>query len=738
MQTVKVNKKPQAHGRPSTGFKKRRPQVPGKAPQSKAKTIAQIEGQYGVDSRSDSVRVETALTSSLVVQGTDNTVDVKVAFDPTSIQALAAGIVLSALRRGWYATLGENGSYVYYSYVYLYQAFLSAMKSSVPALQSAPRWYWMITQALNPKVLQFKTGSVTYSWDFGVGSIDIPPSVLQMGNQNVNLGIINYNSAPISGFYTLAVPPSYDPALGASAIKSLFNVFQGDGLNEIVDPYPTDMIKDSSAFAAVYPEYGQARLGPGGSATTLYSERMISHPILSKIAIYQQGAMWRGWTQTTRSGGTAFYVLPRMVELQDSKLLKNHVPPMFKTFDFDEFYEVLALTMGKALELQARSNVEQPAGPCPLTPQQVQILLRQTLIQRFENEKAQDLQFLQYNDTPFYPFVVAVNGNSQSNFPMKLPQFLCENIRACAKKIVRLGKGTNSQLDILPILGRYERPPLTNYTWGTDGALVFTPEDPANAVIDLVQCSYTYQNSTGYLDLNGDELQNYATVWNEWITSLGTFLSPLSNPGDERGISALSTVTITRSYRPVQAGISNIVAGGIQQRYVKRQSVKELGVRVNMKAKVRAAPIPGSDYFKDVLVGLTSFTNKPLSAIWKYQRVMILPSYLSLAGDEGPATTSMRQVFQVEPYSLAAGTVPFNTALDNGAISALGIHSQMAELDVKSSFASQSEVTTDLNTLAMQGRGGLFTSIAGMFAEDVLGIKGGRQIAGAIGQVTGL
>jgi len=143
--------------------------------------------------------------------------------------------------------------------------------------------------------------------------------------------------------------PTYTVSLGEEAIKSMFEYTNGTGYGKMCPYTETAMVKDILAFSVAYPELGSSPGAPGGMATTIYSEKKIHCPLFAQFCEYQQQE-YRGWSYAARGAGTPGYVLPRMLELQRPKDLSNQIPPIFKFYDFDEFFEVLSLTMAYALE----------------------------------------------------------------------------------------------------------------------------------------------------------------------------------------------------------------------------------------------------------------------------------------------------------------------------------------------------------------------------------------------------
>jgi len=697
-----------------------------KAPAQKARKVAQNEGQRGIDSRVASASVSPPVTQ-LALGAVDRTIDVVVDRGDRTIEHLALGIVLASIKRGWVGNLkSDETGYVYCAYVYLVQSFYSAMASVVPKLQSAPLWYWNIIQALMPTTASFKTSEVTYKWNLQEGIANaVPPFLEYLNAAAVSLAVADVGLPKVNGFFQLG-SPVYQEDQGVLAIKSLFEYWSNTGFNRIVPYQETRMINDTSAFSVVYPELGYASGEPGGMATTIYSERNIHYPLLAKFAQYQD-SNYRGWTTVMRSGGGACYVLPRMTELKSTRDLLNRIPPSFKYYDFDEFFEVLALTVGEALERQAKSNVGQPSGPCPLSPQQVQILLRQTMLPMFANELAMDLDQESSNSLYITPFSVGNNGVSitaQQN-PMLLPTLLAENIRACKRKVIRLGSG---ELDLISVLGRCSsRSQLGNYSWS--GGLIFT-DQPSEVPIDIVNASYTDGNTIKYLDLNGLAIETMSADWNEWIKSLGTFLTPLTPPAQAMGPAILSTLTLTRQVLLTNAESTNNTVAG--KKMVKQQSKKDLGLVVRNRRNLgQVEPVPvANNSFRQWGISSVTSTNQPLTPVWKYHRIMVLPVYYSYYSEYGGAI-QFRQVFQVEPFKISGNNIPDQSSVSLPDL--FELHKQMALMDVRTELSPASELQEDFKALNAMGEGGFFTSLAGAFAEDVIGLKGVRDIANVVG-----
>lgn len=341
---------------------------------------------------------------------------------------------------------------------------------------------------------------------------------------------------------------------------------------------------------------------------------------------------------------------------------------------------------------------------------------------------------------------------------MVLPQLLAENIRAAGRMLKQVQtKSGKVTYDTIPILGRYDKPQLGNYTW-TDKASV--PHDVY--ATSIVEVPINIRNMSAldlamqvvYLDANGAQIQSWVTKWNSFMQDLSQNLTPLTAPGREKGINALSCASLTGHHVqfvpvPPQAEPTTAVAVGKSS----TANTGEMRKKVSTKGPMRIgtlredvklgapAPGPGSDFYQGVTTVSVSSTYPLLASVWNFQKSMIIPSYIGDGALSLEGTVPAQQSFQVETKLLVI--VP-----DGGGQQLIGDgfsrstlyekHLQMASMDVKSTFGEEgSETERALNALIAQGRGGWFTNIAGTFLETV-GVKGAKGVADAIGYYTGL
>lgn len=667
--------------------------------------------------------------------------------DYGTVRSLALGPVLEALRRGW-KTL--NG-YPFYAARYLYDSFKAVFLGTFPTISSAPRWFWVVCDAIYPKDARFKTGSIQYNWEFT--GLDDFSSTTVMDGVTVVFGTPSVNS--INGLSVLDPPAPYSLAAGEAAIAALFQFFGDDGWNkkESISSGGTLVGKDVSSFACVYPEIGSAYSSPGGVATTVQTETFIRAPIFCHFAQYQLGTRWRGFQEYRKSAGSACSVVPRLMALSSEKDIFNKVSPIYKFYNFDEFFETLALTVASALEVSKANNLGTTPAICPLTSQQVQILLRQTILQVMRNHIGQDLRYNSSAALDFYPFSVANNGvdyTVRGVTGMLLPQLLAENIRACCRQ---LKEDSNGQLhDLIPILGRYDVPQLQNYTYtdpSTSSVLpvfstVVLPE--VETPINLLSMSAVNPSAQlVYLDPNGEQIEMWMVEWNQFMQSMSANLTPLTTPGSEKGINVLNVNYFTQHSTLVLDPTPTVAATSADGVSKKRASVgeKKGAYSIGTKRKVGlglAAPGPGSEFFQRVTCASTSSTYPINSTAWNFLKVMIKPSYIGDTGLGFEGTVSAQQVFQVEPRLLVHvpdGDGAFLVGTGYSRTVMYDQHLQMAKLDIRSGLAEEgTETERSLNALIALGRGGWFTSLAGSFLEGV-GVKGAKGVADAIGSVTG-
>lgn len=744
-----------------TTIAKRTRNVGTNAEYEQAKMIAKMEGARGVDSRSLSVEAPLAGSNVALVQQ-DPSVNIVAYTTVNAVAQVALGAILHAVQRGWFtqtdATYGTTGpTQAYNAWVYLTQAFINTMLGTYPTIQGAPDWFWHICDAIRPKTVPFKTASATYSWNIGdyePGNPLVIPTLV--GYDSYNLFVFGdlTTAVTVDGFPTLS-PCIYDQAVAERAIQALFSFYPDEGMTKRLNAASTEYLKnDISAFAAVYPEWGSDAnsYSPNGIVSSLYSEVKIRCPILAKFSAYDGGGVRRGQQENKRLGGAASYMIPRIIEFTSVNQFSNKSAPNVKFYNFDEFYEILSLVLGKALGALQSSSLNSTNAPviCPLSPLEVQLLLRQAMLPIFSNHMAQALVMNgSQTQMRMVPFSVASNGYSdQVGSAMKLPYFLAETIRACARKCIIPNKQWPAyQVDCIPVLSRpSELDQLANYTYTVNGnTLPVYSTVPGQLPIDLIDLHSQDQNQgVVYCSLTGTTYTNLLDSWNEFMVSISNCLAGVAPLGTERGIRALWTGVYT-TYSRAKAGGYGVVTSNIKaptttkaplEKQKSRKTV-QLG-QVSKVGEVLSLTPDNPLYQLQARTAVTSSVSN-LNPLWKYIKVMPLPwvnDYDLMEPDIIFTQVNYGEGFRVNMGQDTKYQGPFNQDLLT--LSVYDQHEEFASMCVRSPLGGETELEVELKSLATSGRGGFFTSIAGLFAENVLGIRGAQGVANQIGDMIGI
>lgn len=714
----------------------------GKTPADK---LMGVQGLRGTDIRTPSGQTPTALKDDMVVSGSSSVLAVEVEYIDRAVSYLAMGIVLKAMQKGYRMTDVAYQTAPYYAFRYIIDCVKNAMSGNIPQLQQAPMWFWDLLYAVKQKTVRFKTAEIKYSWVESLSGMgDDVAFSLGTGVDSYTLfwGVTGGSPVTINGFQTLSPPPPYTDQ-GPSAFNAMLSFYSGTGAGAMVgDPGCSPFDRDSSAFASVFPEIGESYFSPGAFKITLQSERQIDCPILAKFGQYQ-GANYRGWQQERVSGGSSSYLGSRASELGGLSTWRNKTPPIFKAFNFDEFFYQLSKTCALALE-NANANVLPNVIPCPLTPLQVQLLLRQNLLPYFSNEMAQDVRFQGPEWVDMLPLTVGPNGVNYGRQAMYVPTFLAENIKCCRRITHELRtRGARAQvLDIVPVLCRSpERAQLGNFTYGTAGSLLYAVQ-PTEIAVNLIDLSAIDSSTTYYLDLNTEAYSALVNAWNEWIQTLSTVLSslvPLSGEGGAHVLNVLPYTNFQRLTIPVPAQDAPTIAGkkaegkSLEKKGSKAK-ILALGGAIPRKNKgVGAAPVPGTSYLDAVGETLVSSSVGFNKHLWSYTGLFILPVSWSDFGG-GIATASAVQAFQCEGISVPRSSINPGSPGGLGAPTVEERLNNAAAVDVKQVTQDGDHILIQqLKELTAKGEGGFFGSIAGLIG-DAFGVGDvARGVAGAIG-----
>jgi len=705
---------------------------------SAADQLQKASGGRGIDPRSPVHQEAKSGTQRLVVQTELSTIAQTAQISASAISTLALGPVLLALKHGWAGT-GQGDGQVYPAWVFLTQAYINAVKGIFPVIQAAPKWFWETIKMLGPKSAGFKTAGISYKWECDQPSTYVPPPVFPIaGVYGVAMG--RPTSGTINGFPQIFLDP-YFPIAGEDAVTSLFQFFHASGLN-LLEADPGDgcyLAKDVSAFQAIYNEWGSTSNGPSGMAITVESEVQLRCPVLAKFSPYQE-FFWRGAQNLVKSAGTPCYIIPRISELKDMKMISNKCSPIFKFYNFDHFFLTLSYIFASALEEQVRDNAETFPGPCPLSSLQMQIVLRQALMSRFNNEMAQDLVQDGSRTVAQIPFSVGPNGVSATNEAigsLKLPFVFTENVRSATRLTTKLGYV--SAVDWIPVLSRpavTDVPTLGNFQFFDGSAYVDVYATvPGEVPIDLIDLGSGI-TPREYISANGDQLTLLITTFNKWITSLGNHLSSLCSIGSEPGIAALSTIINTLHTRTLLVGTPpTLTTAPTLSKRESLQKIQHKGVGIAIAETTLPRPVGASDYYTRVAVNSISGTCPFQAPFQRYLTAFVQPSFIGTLGFTAEGTINFRRVYQIEPFVInyTAQTSPTVEGLD-GMVLLDTLAKKAALMDIKTNLAARSEAEIELTKMSQSGEGGFFTSLAGVVG-DMLGVPAVKAIANGVAKV---
>lgn len=689
-------------------------------------SLQKLLGERGTDINAPSNSLEAFRAAQLVSTMT-KVLPVTATVSDKAINNCALGIILHALKHGLAAATDGPSTNPYYMYKYLETSIRSAMQGVIPSIQQAPVWFWELLYAVRKKQAPFKLSQVNYSWDFSASAVgDDSPIPMGVGGEAYSVVLTaSLSTDSVLGFPALGPNVPYTQDLGADAIGNLWAYCAGsEAMTKLIgDPgEKAFMYKDTSSFSVVYPELGGSYETSNALRSTIYSERVIQSPLFAKFASYQPEGTenYRGWQKAGVTGGSSGMIGPAIAQMTCFDEIRAKVPPTIKFYNFDEFFEVLSLTLAGAMSPSV-GRASQAISPCPLSPIEAQILLRQTMIPLFSNEQCQDIRMSQSNTELMLPFTVGQNGVSQGT-SMLLPTSLAENIRSCKSFSNRIVKDNpRTTLHVKSILGRpANKPQLDNYLVES-GPLTVYSTGIDSQLIRLIDCSSIQQNQVLYLDLTREQIKVLEESWNTWITGLTTNLSPLVSIGQTDGIAILKTCTLTN----FQGQLTPITNPPNPAPVLQKKNSKVICIKGLARKRLGASgPLPGTGYFDLVIDRYTTSLQVLNSPCWKYLANWILP--VSMSNPSGIEEQSIQawggfysEAYRV-PRSTAGGQGIGIEGNPGNSVTAYDRHVTMAQFDVKSiATDGQNEIIDGLLELGREGRGSFLDAIASLVGPAI-------------------
>jgi len=533
-------------------------------------------------------KVSTSL-SNIMAPGIAKECNIQQVLSTSTLVNIAWGFICQALSRGWLANAGAP-DYPAAAYKYIVQIFKSFANGSAPAAQKMPLWMLAVGRAIFPKTIKSGEAGVFYKFDVN-DTFDPAPST--------TLGPVTYGyqgllyistGSTVNGFPVAGAPIVTTP--GETAFNSLIAFVENNGLrkdsNRMVSlsaTTPFDM--DVSIFSNVALTNGGGNVGIGGTSYCAQLEVPIYTPVLTSLAVVPgtpavEGNKIRAFNWDSQFSGD---------QISNSWLLHSYLPPKswhfkrrpkYKFIDFLEFADVLAQWTAKVVTQwysdpsssivpQVGSSQDPTIGVCPLTLQDLQLLLRNDML--YVTQTQPGVQSLYpvvpggSGDNEFVAFVQGTTTVALGSSNMKVPKPFSENISS----LVDLHCGRYNDVNLyIPVLGKmysdvlvpgdyqYEytnengdkikanvfssEPPLfvrkRNPKTGTS-EMVATAETPVDLIDGLANSQYLFIN-----DLT--RLTALSAIWNTWISRFASYSSPFTTIQREHSPTPLWCLDQTR------------------------------------------------------------------------------------------------------------------------------------------------------------------------------------------------
>lgn len=657
---------------------------------------------------------------------------------PITLEALSAPIfaaVCHALQRGWTATV-TNPSYPYYAYVYMTQILVNFVTSGTPIAQQTPKWLQVLGQLLTAKTVPMKNGKATYKFTISSQDASNLSWTKQLGplpyQKYGNLGIpLPTGGEGPNGISTLAQPAAYTVVGGADAYMSFTNysnqqgdTFNNEMLKTVAATTPTRYMSVVSAYAVNRP-IGGGNANCGSPASVIELEVPITDPVCSVFLqrpdnnntyLSRYGRYNRAWE------GDGLTLAGMFMSMKLNQLSFKD-PPKYKFIDFNEIVEVLYLWIEGVQNKVANDpafveNLGQNTGStlledltCPLTMQEIRIMLRAVLMNLFKDTQyyvqglypnvptsSQDNQFVAFacaTGTCAYP------GVTEPKFPM----VFIENWRLLTMRVNYGQRGGKQNPNIyIPVLGQF-----FSDTFTSNGASITvttgTAEDPVQRTVpsfytqvneDVISMIDGSTGSGTYKAINDPAyVSSLITLWNEWINRVSSYSTELGTLGTDGGITELTVLPMTKHYQI--PSVDSI------------KSKTDIGILSRVRRIVQAIP-QSSPYYNKNVIAYTSQSTFIQHSWETYQQYCIMPINFSSQGSVPTSTFYTRyQAIKEEPHNLIL------TETDK-LYRAFNSHLIFANLAIKDKFTKKSEIDIFLVEAAKRGRGGILSSLGSMLA----------------------
>jgi len=757
-QTPKSTKRKGVNGGRGQAIRKMRKQQKSALPQNGNFSLAE---SMTVRQLKNDARRQTGQVKLPVVENQTRSITTDVALNVTTLEGIAMAYLSKACERGLVAATADG--IPYQAFVYLYQILYSYATSGQIVVTQVPYWLLCLGQAISPKTVPKGNGKISYKFAPN-NTAYIPLSQNTIGYLPYGLfWNVNTTGGPLIDMFPSSLPPaSFDPEVGIVAFEQLVQFMSQESTTTTPSPasklvpvtMKTRYLSDVSAFAVTGTQEGLGKAGVCGFAQLVQLEVPIFHPLFAVFVaslINPESTGNRFYNFATAFAGDSLYLAGTMSTQEPEENWAMRRMPKFHAIDFLEFGDVVAqwvvgivqaynnnantitaaesafIAEAASPELKERhlkakksSLLQPPTGICPLTLQQMLLILRNTLMGNFQSTQS-SVQNLYPRlpeaqaDNQFVPLVSSATTCHIQTLDMELPLVLIENLRALTARNVVTKKGDIQQY--VPVLGMYVDDLLdtNNYTVtnpvSQESLNVFSTESMtvkrvttktgilesvlAEPVINLIDGD----SSGSMVFINDpDRLKQLVMLWNQWLATnnIKSFSSPTGSLGTELGISSLCSIAMTRQWVPIP--VTKVNADRI------------VDLRVENMKQVSNTVYTTREVIQD--------TSQSILFAAAYENVLskwILPVILAQSGNTYQDQSDPQRWQDIMDEPFAAPT----SSGSSGEIQA-NIHSTYANKMVRSDLSKSNDWDEFFAEQARLGRGGILSSL-GSVLDGLLG-----------------
>jgi len=692
-------------------------------------------------------RASLSTQIDLYADNMNSVIPYRVPIDATSLAAPILAAVSYAIQRGW-ALSSNLPSDPYHATIYMVEMLIACVKNETPQIMDVPVWLHYLCQSVTERKVKSRGGQLDYSFELiesFAQDYEIP-----IGLSESYRYILGVKGTTIVNevFRATAPPVAYTNELGERAAQSMWlylAAYHADSpMHKLIAINKTNKVsRTASPYAVLLPGPGGGFEGTGGWNKRLQLEVPVDFPLFS---CFKTATLTDDNEDNSRAplflrnftgdgfllGGMLTYkLMPYQLKLKN--------PPNIHFVDFNELLDVLALSVQLAIarrleDSDTRENLANDPNyyvdniQCPLTLQEVGMILRYTVMAAFDDSQLCGQSLYPRarigNLNEFASFVCGINTAPQSGATnMRIPLLLKENVLALRERVINAGRsGAANPLVWMPILGQYENDRLE-------------PESYCNTIDETEYPAFFFNQQevpVSYID--GSSGKEFVWIndpgalipiieqWNNWTVKMANYYWTMDTIGSDMGIDPLFSGCMTRHWLNIEPRTAPPVPTRRKSQPklppVPKKRFERLrqqdGIYGSRKALAVSCYVPP---FKSAWEGVQQFFVLPINKIGPAQ-----------PGDPTTFTSYQRiAAFRGETYQIPLGSGEGNF------VTLADLHFLMATQMVKTKFAEVDMTQKVIEKLGENGDAGILSSIVASLAGKI--IPGVGPVAEAIANV---